>query len=351
MASLVDIGGWIPLSDCASSACARFGDELPYGTYQLNAANQRLAWIIQSPENGEISRLGIHLYVITDSQSLDIRLESVGSDGNPTGTLVSAGSEGSVAALTLSAPTFAILDSPCTVTRGQVIAVVVLWTSTVGNIRIEWTGRFVQTAFPYLREHNGTSWVKHQGTATVFVEFSNGHRAANNNLAGIYTDTASIVEGFESAAKITMSFPCRTIGMAVGCIIEGITGPSDLNLITDMEAVLYDSNSTVLASSRMFGATYKAVTRGLLLLYFETAVNLNAGSTYRFAVKLYDHSEPDPGVTFAGYKNFSASGPSDGLDFAPFKRNYIKSERSGGAWTDIDYFRTHIVPIIDQVGR
>jgi hypothetical protein len=265
---------------------------------------------------------------------------------------------GSIADLVTTTPVYATLGTPCAVTKGQVFAVVVIWTSAVGDIRIEWIGRRSQVAFPYLREFNGASWVKHEGTATVFVEFSGANRMANNNVAGTYSDGSptSVSETVEVASKITMPFTCRVIGCAVCSIIEGSGGPSDLDITTDMEIVLYDNDDTVLASARGFGATYRHVARGMLLLYFDTSVAssviVTAGSTYRFAVKLYDHVEPDPGVTLSGYRSGVGVGEAVGMGFATFRTNYIASQRSsgGGAWTDLADVRTCIIPILDQIG-
>ncbi len=349
MASLVDIGGWILMSDFPSSAYARYGNELPTGTYNLTTTSQKLAWILQSSETGSVSRIGIHVQTLTTSQGLTMRLESVGSDGNPTGTLLNAGSTGAVSSLSTTTPTFVTLDTACPVTKGQVIAVVVAYTSTAGDIRIEWTGRYVQTAFPYLREYNGSAWIKHEGTACVFIELSYGNRLVTNNVAGIHTDgVGNVNEGTLSSSKITMPFTCRIIGLAAAVIMEGQTGPSDLNLITDMEILVLNLSDTVLTSTRMFGATYRPGSRGPLLLYFQTPIILTADTTYRCAIKLYDHSESDPGVTLQGYK--SGPDPSVALDFSPFRKNCILSENTAGTWLEQDYSRTSIYPIIDQVG-
>ena len=358
MGTLVDIGGWMVLHDYASSRDAVTNGEYPLGVKRFGSAGNKLAWIVQAPKSGEITRLGIQVIVITTSQSIDVRVEPVGTDGNPTGSLYAAGSSGAIASVTNSDPVFATLSVPCFITAGAVFAVVVSWTGTVGDFEIEWDGRSVNVGFPYLREYTGGAWTKIEGTCCVFVEYSGGDRVSCNTTHGFMSDgvgndlaVGSVDEG---GVKFLVPFTCRVIGIAMTSIIEGITGPSDLNIITDMEITLYDANSVVLANGRSYGATYNPVARGQLIFFFDSspspAVVLIPNTLYRLTVRLYSHAETDPGISMSGVTTFN-TGTGLGMDFSTFQRDWIWTHRAnGGSWTDRAWSRACFYPVIDQLG-
>lgn len=115
-----------------------FGANASASSCTLNevSANDQCAFVFRVPATGDLTGVGWRTGTVTVSQSLTIRLETVDADtGEPTGTLYHANAtvaRPSVVGSTEYDETY----SAFTGTQGDVVALVIYFTSTAGNLGV-----------------------------------------------------------------------------------------------------------------------------------------------------------------------------------------------------------------------
>jgi hypothetical protein len=104
-------------------------------SYLINASGEKVAQIFQAPATGSITGLSFKTGTVTASDTLDIRLETVGTDGKPTGTLATTNSNGSQGSLASNTWYDVTLTASHSATKGDYLAWVVAHGGTA-NVNI-----------------------------------------------------------------------------------------------------------------------------------------------------------------------------------------------------------------------
>lgn len=327
--SLVDIGHSLPWPAIAGSQGG--------GAMSITGTTIRGGWVIRMPAAGTIDTIRWRTAAVTSAADVRVRLETV-SGGFPTGTLVAAGAEGSVASAALaSATTYeTTIGTPPTMAAGDLVAVVFdsptgspNW-SQVNSASTDFVSGQL-TNIPKMATYNGTSWSKLSGIPIGGVKVSGAY------LAGLTVVDQFATTSFNSGSTpdergivVAMPFTCRAVGLYMASIIAD-ADPMDL--------VLYDDADTVLGTCTVSGGKYANTTAWP----FDSGagIQMDAGATYRVTCK------PTSGSSI----NILSVNPGTAALAAIMGGNGAKhTERTNaGAWTDTDYKRTLVGIVFDQV--
>lgn len=251
------------------------------GILTMDAAGEMTAAIIRTPKAGTISDIELRIGLVTTGTNTDVRLETVDlATGFPSGSLVAAGSNGTLASGSIVANTWVTipLTTPLVVTRKQLLAIVLAPTGTP-NFRL---GAFEVASglrFPYCALFTA-SWA-HNVTAGPMVALkyndgSYGYMPRVHPYSAINTHTVNTgTTPDEIALVFTPPGPCE---LSDGYIWADLDGDADI--------VLYDSGDNVLTSVSLDKEVRNATGVGVPLTFgFPDLEPLTAGATYRMALK------------------------------------------------------------------
>lgn len=249
-----------------------------------NAA-AKVAFIFSSPRGGDVSKLHFMTGTVTTGDTLDIRLETVGSGGDPSGTLVATNTNASqaVVAGTDNAKTFQVtLTANATLTMGAMYAMVIANGAVPGNLNIRGITRDARNV-PYNDIHNGTSWTK--GTTCPLFSLHWTTAPTYKPISGVWPISGLTVTSFhqnnvtadERGIIFQRPFPWQVHGAWLYTrLVSG----------ADFDVVLYDTDgTTVLASTSCDGDHVATNSDTVMNRYFNTSVNLSANVNYRLVYK------------------------------------------------------------------
>ncbi len=219
---------------------------------------------------------------------IDCRIETV-SGSNPTGTLVAAGADGSLTLdATMGVKTIA-LNTPLTVTAGDIIAVVLYCSNATGTPSIAGS-----IATPYSLPSNSAGIPGYRSNAGFSVGSASGWTnstvSAIISFAGVYTDGAPLVGSVVPSAITTTTTTVPTSGANS---YLGLKFAPDSNC--DLEYVqlcgrgdgsinfeCYDSSNNLLGTTNTFASGVIATTSvNTIALRFATPIALTGGQSYR----------------------------------------------------------------------
>lgn len=253
----------------------------------LDAAGEKVGWVINMPVAGTISRIGILIGTVTTAQSLDIRVETVDpANGRPTGTLWAANTSGALAAPATDTWYWVTLTAGATVAVGDIIAIVVQWTSTVGSLSVlpAYVGGTLSYAsgLPYLVAFTTGAWVKTTNPVNVAVEMSDGSRPYVSTMPAIawvlFTLWGAGNDYNQKGTKFTLPFPCKITGAIAR--VSTANGSFDL--------ILYDSGSVELAHLYLIDSEWVAqigaAAECATPFFFPSEITLNANEMYRLVL-------------------------------------------------------------------
>lgn len=292
----------------------------------LDAAGKKGAFVFQAPKTGTIDRLLFGLGIVTTSATLDVRLETVGTDGNPSGTLKGTNTNGPCSTLVSSTFREVTLTAGASVTKGDWLAIVIVNPAvSPGNLNIlRWNS--VTSTFPYTAAFSGT-WGK---ACLVFpggVRYSDGTYPYIEGIL-LATPTAPAFSNAstpdERGSKIIVPFNCKVSGL-------WFTNMS-ISTLGDWDAVLYDASNTVLKTISVDGDITNAATSAIqpFVVMFDTEVTLTAGDIVR-AIK-----KPTTATTATGATVIIPSSISTNIiQSLPGGASSIYTYRTdAGSWTD-----------------
>lgn len=300
------------------------------GVNQVDAAGEYRGAVLRAPRTGNIAAFGWLPGSVSGAGTVELRAESVGADGFPTGTLWDTNTNLTSIAPTSNTWRWDELTAPAAVTRGQLIAFSLLYESGTSVQVRGWNAQ--QT--PYL----GTPYsVRVLGAPLKFpnsmvgaikyddgmVEFCGLLPTSSQTLSVSIAETGT---PDEVGAKIVLPMPCTVDGIGIRA---GTAGRS-------FDLTLYDASDDVLATIASIDSDQSGDTIPLGMYLFGTPVNLAAG-TYRATIA------PKSGASTVDVDKVlvDASGTRGGW---PGGTNVMWTERAdAGAWTDTDT----AIPIVD----
>lgn len=333
--SLATVGGNGFLLPHLFGACRR--DIHGTGT-TIDAAGEKAGFVFRVPRTGTIDRIGFTTRAVTTAQTLRGGLETTDTTNYlPTGTQYGGSAVGTQASPVADTFYEIILAAPATAVKGDIIAIVVQFDSTAGNLvigKIDNEGGQSQTSFPYVVGFT-TSWAKNSGGVGMHsVRYSDGVYEP----VGQCIPTSPRIDTFfnngsaadEMGNRFTVPAPMRTPGIFSG-VNHGAAA---------LDYVLYEG-STVL-STISIAAGLSAAGTGYETLYWDSPITLSPGTVYRLVVK--------PAAANINVREVVALNNAM-LGMLPGGADWYKTSRvDGGSWTDTDTRRIWALSLlIDQV--
>jgi hypothetical protein len=297
----------------------------------VNATGTKFGYVFEAPATGTITGLSFRTGTVTTGTTtgVDVRLETVGTDGFPTGTLVGTNTNLSGVAVSTSNTWYNVtFTSGASVTRGVRYALVIVSdTASVFAVAGYSTGNGVPLyGLPWYGTYNGSAWTYASNISVM---------AGVLNYGGTYPYSPAFVPGvtqlsttFNSGStpdvrglKFTLPYPAKVSGF------QGYwdhDGPATVKL--------YDSDGvTVLASVDIDDADYPPTTAARQVRYtFSSDVTLAANTAYRIAL------EPDSGTSIGmGELALGNSAWYTATAYETFGAYTTAKDPSGtGSWTD-----------------
>ena len=299
-----------------------------FNSQLIDASGERAAAIFKVPKSGTISKVGFRTGTVTTPQTLRVRLETVTS-GDPSGTLYGSSTAGTQAAPASNTFYTVALGTGATATLGDLVAAVVDFDSTVGNLNISALG--FGCIFPYTDLFTA-AWVRSNWTPVISLEYDDGSYAYTGMMPVSTLTQYTYASGStpdERALQFSLPFPCR----AVGCWIN-------VDSDNPLDVVLYEG-TTSLTSISLDTNTRGLNTDAPYYLPFSTAQSLTANTTYYLSIK-------PTSVSNITLQYFSVSAAAVMNSFIG-GTSFIEATRTdAGAWTPSTTTRPFLGVVIDQ---
>lgn len=303
------------------------------GSFTLDAANEKAAQIFSASATKSIRKIHFRVAGITTGATLDCRIESVGADGNPSGTLFGTDTNIAYVLAGTDDDTWRATDNltaDASVTTGDKFAVVIVNPAVdPGNFQINSSNDEAHDGYPYA-VHFTSAWAKVPQTVLINVEYSDGsfeplfgytHPGAPINTNTFNSGTATNERG----NIFQMPFPAR----ATGCwaLMDG-DGPFEIKL--------YDSNGTdVLCTTGEHIASIRAATTaGAYYLPFTATANLSKDTNYRIAIVP---------TTTTNLSTYDFEVPAAGaMDWFPCGQKVTQTIKTSGNWVQDTTNRVYV---------
>ena len=298
----------------------------------IDATDDRVAFIFMVPKTGNITKVGFRVDTVTTAQTIRVSLCTVDdTTGDPTTTLYgssAAGTQASPAANTFYEVTLA---TPAAATIGDIVAVVLQFDTTVGNVTINvgmaTYGARATTSFPYL-DVFATAWTKGAANSVncipnCSIGYDDGTYPYNGMIAYFSLSSLAFNNGSnpdEIGNRFTLPFPARVSGFW-----------TDIDLDGDADLVLYGPTDTVLATVSMDKDVEPVATGSWGHYRAFTPVTLAANTVYRAVVK------PTSATSLSVYRmSLSGGGASAAMmeQHSGGTTFYRTHRTDAGSWTD-----------------
>lgn len=324
-------------------------------TYTLDALGEYVAWIIQAPKTGTIDR--IHFYagaVTADGDGLRCRIETVsGTDGNPSGTLVTSSAEVTHVTTTANSWNRGTAGLAAAVTKGDMIAVKLAspaaGTTFNGVIRAKFDQyqapgvNWPNALFPYIVNAIPTAAKVSPGAMCFALEYNDATIPHTEGAVPISTAASTSFNSGstpdERGNLFQVPVPCRVVGI----YSQAMPAAGGANL----DFLLYDAASTALATLAVDAEHNRtpAASPQSEIRYFAAAVSLSANTDYRVAIRPSTTSN----VSATQYVLDTTVGTTAlreaGMGGTTWK---LTTRTDAGAWTDTNDTIACIGLIVDQ---
>jgi hypothetical protein len=308
-----------------------------YGVSLIDATGEMAGFCIQVPKSGNIDRVGFRTGTVTTPQTLRVGIETL-SSGNPSGSQYGGSAVGTQASPATNTFYEVTLGTPATAVKGDFIAVVVQFNSTIGNLEIAGANNTAPNhLYPCCMEKVGAgpTWAKVVRNPCLTIRYDDGTYGNINCFPGISVTEQSYSSAStpdERGLKFKLPVPVTVIGVYYRAAI-GSAGTYDL--------VLYDSDgTTALATKTVTQVNLTGTFDDPIKIIFNSAVTLLANTFYRLVVK------PTSGTAFLYELTVNTAAMLDG--WAGGQNFHLTTRTDAGAWTDTTTKRPYIGLMVSQ---
>lgn len=302
----------------------------------LDAAGEKAAFIFQAPKTGTVAKVGFRTRTVTTGDTVDVRLETVSTaNGDPTGTLLGANSNGAQVIADGDDGTWFLtaLTTPVAVTKGDIIAVVIVNGGGGGDLNIGHTTRWTVN-FPYVDDFVGGAWTKDDEAPGCALEYNDGSYAHSPGVFPV--SDISLTVNFNNTSdpdhrglKFKLPFPFRIIGMWFSGDLDG-----------NADIKLYDSDGTTVLETISLDSDIRYGTAGdFTLIWFAGAYSLAKDVFYRVVL------EPTS-ATGVDLDEFDVDAAAI-MDSFPGGQNFHYTEKKDAGWTDTTTKRPFMGILLD----
>lgn len=318
----------------------------PYGTpaigTALNISNVAHygAYIFSAREDMTVSHVGFYPGTATGSPTIEVRIETVDTSGNPSGTLFGTNTNGTTGTVSSNTWTLQALTASASITKGQMFCVKLKLNSGTSlnlqhltNVSI---GGGLTAPYQVL---NGGSPTKGAlvtlpclaigSSSTTFYNVT-GIMPITAYTAGTFNNTSSAKRGL----RFVPNFNCR----AVGVRWFKSTNAGDFNII-----LMNDAGTELSSSSTAYDGDHaQNAASGLAHLCFDNAVTLTAGTAYRIVVEPSSATNANVSVITLPSSDYFSATPATAATTAQYTT-------FAGSWTDSTTELPLMDVLIDQI--
>lgn len=289
----------------------------------FNATTTRLGFVFAVPKTGSIRKIWFRIPTVTTAQTVKVSLQTVdATTGAPTGTI------GQSATITPTANTWfsPTLSSDRAVTLGEVLALVIEWDSTAGDITIQLAATANFGSNYYLTYASG-AWTKLPASTnrglSGMLEYSDGTTAPVLNWCPSSATSADFANN-TSIRQMGMVFtPSVTRRVCAAGWMGRAGGDCNLNVYT------WDGTTATLVASVALDKDLRgSTTINNNVAWFSSKLTFTAGVTYFVTV------EPTTTTTCrVEYHDLPSTLARAAMPFGMGDIGYLVQRSSVGTWT------------------
>jgi hypothetical protein len=306
----------------------------------LDAVGEKIAFVFQAPKSGTISKLHLRTATVTTGDDVDVRLETVGADGFPSGTLATANSNASQTIQDTDDNTWfaCTLTAAHTSTVGDWLAVVIeAPTGYTGNLFLAVARRYEKTdyvggLFFGSCDYHSSAWAKYLSPMAVRVEYSDGSFPFIPHASGPTTLSEYTFNSGSTPDEIGLYF---TLPFRASCCGALVAVEAD----ADFDVKLYGP-STLTRSIDKDYSYYSGSVHDHVVVLFTSTVILEADTAYRLTVL------PGASNVSLAYAGFAAVAHREQMGFADL---YKTSRTDAGSWTEDNTEAPWLALLVDQL--
>lgn len=296
------------------------------GTRTLNGSGEYYAIGFVIPKSGTITKIAFQISAITSSQDLVVGLETVGSDGIPTGTDYGGSSAGTITPTT--GHSVVTLGTAATASRGDVAQAVIRWSGTEGDLNLSYFSGAVRSVMSS-HYYDGTNNATNDGPMLLLGYDDDTWEAVHPNVAlndgTTYSETLVLNGDDEAGLLFRVPTEMRLIG-ATAFVRELGSGADavELALRSVGEA---NENGTELSSSKTLYDNASRITNGNQLFLLDTPYVCAADTDYRLTIHCLASRATDYYVSYISLSDANMRG-------AYFSTDCQLTKWDGAAWTN-----------------
>jgi hypothetical protein len=303
----------------------------------LDAAGEYVAYIFRAKEAMTISHFGFRPSTVAGSGTVDMRIETVGADGNPSGTLWAVNTNIAGEALSSNTWYLGALTASASIAVGDMVAAVITYNSGT-SVQV---GHFTGAVAAGFQGRQSYRVISTGGSAAKSLGLGNAALGSSATtfyrIPTIWAGTAETDTNFASGSspnrygiRFQVPFACRLIGFSFNTQLNG-----------NFNAVLYSDAGSSLASVSVDGDTYNDGEMGAVT--FASPQTLTAATWYRATIEATEAgvSQEVQTITLPS---------ADYIGTTPWGENVHLTTHNGAAWDDTN---TDIIPLmfllLDQI--
>lgn len=302
----------------------------------LDAAGEYVSYVFQAKENMVVSHVAWRNSTATGSPTADVRIETVGTDGIPTGTLWGTNTNGASGTLVSNTSNLTALTASATITKGQFYAVKIVYASGTSFIVVRLTGpKTSSSSSPYYVTNTSGSAVKGVTNSSVVIAIGSStttfYPIENAFMvSSVANNSFDNTSGAKRGLRFQVPFDCRCAGISWA----NSTVLGNFNIILEDDAGTELNNS----STAFDGDQAANAVAGPPAWVFDNPVELTANTWYRAVLQpTQSGTNINLSVATLPSANYRSAWPG-GLNV-----NYA-TYTTGGGWVDT---ATDQIPIMD----
>jgi hypothetical protein len=303
-----------------------------------------IAQIFQVTESGSIKGADFRVGTVFSAPNTNytVRLETVNSNGEPSGTLWATNTEYTLTT-GLGSTGWKTGDfvAAATVSRGDLVALVIKPETTYDiNVTINQNAGSTlgYVSFPYACTKSGGVWVRQGYTMQMGLKYSDDAYRHIPGVASWQSIDETNIRTSTTPDEVGIKFVCP-----FDCSVGGVWSTAHLTGAVGYTYKLYDASNNVIFTKSFDKISSVTTARGLSQLMLNASYELTEGETYRLTVQNADASADF--LVYGGTVNSSALMESQHMG-----GDCIWTERTdAGSWTDTNTRRAFMGLLLDGV--
>lgn len=303
----------------------------------LDAAGEYVAYVFRAREAMTISHFGFRPSTVAGSGTVDMRIETVGADGFPSGSLWAANTNIAGDALSSNTWYLGALTASASIAVGDMVAAKIVYNSGTSVQVGQWTGA-VTAGFHAQHSYRVIST---GGSAATNLGLGNAVLGSSSTafyyVSGLFPGTTETDTNFLSGdatnrygIRFQIPFKARCLGFSFNTALTG-----------NFTAALYTDAGSSMTTQTVDGNTYDDGEHGAVT--FASPQTLSADTWYRATIEATEAGTAQEVQTIT-------LPSADYIDGTPWGANAHLTTWNGSAWDDTN---TDILPLmfllIDQV--